>query len=446
MKNKQLIWLSSILAIVFVVVIIASCNKTFDEPPIFIDPNIPVTTSIKALKAIHTISAAIDVIPGDQVIAGIVIGDDKSGNYYKQVAIQDATGGLLIRLDASNLYTSYPIGRKLYIKLKGLYISDYGGICQIGVLDNSTPGSPALGTIPTALFDTYLFKGSVGNVVMPKVVTVAQLGTTIQDPYQSTLIQLDNFEFSKSDTIGTYADPTKATSAISYTIKNCVGESIVLRSSSFTNFAGIKLAQGNGSLMAIAGAFGSAKQLTIRDTSDVKFYGSRCAVFDEDFQTFPTSGTTIGVWKNVAETGGVLYTMSAFSGNTFTKVSAFSSPLLATTNISSWLISPDITLQAGTTPKLFFTCSRRYVSGTFKVYVSTNFTGTNASTGNWVLLTTVPVGSATAFTPFDSFGPLSLAGYAGQKVNVGFRYEVAAGTPTSSVSTYQLDDVKISKN
>ena len=445
MKNKQLIWLSSILTIVFAAVIITSCNKTFDEPPVFIDPNIPVTSSIKDLKAIHQISGKIEACP-DKVIAGVVVADDKSGTYYKQVAIQDETGGLLVRLDASNLYTSYPIGRKLYIKLKGLYISDYGGVCQIGVLDNSTPGSPVLGTIPAALFDTYLFKGSVGNVVTPKVVTVAQLGTSIQDPYQTTLIQLDNFEFSITDTTGTYADPTKVASAVNYIVKSCSGESITLRNSSFANFAGIKIAKGNGSLIAIAGAFGATKQLTIRDTSDVKFYGGRCAVFEEDFQTFPTSGTTIGTWKNIAETGDVLYTMSAFSGNNFTKVTAFASPLLATTNISSWLISPDITLPTGTTPKISFSCSRRYVSGTFKVYVSTNFTGTNVSTATWVLLTTVPAGTATAFTPFDSFGPFSLAAYAGQKINIGFRYQVPAGTPTSAVGTYEADDVKISKN
>ena len=122
MKNKHLICLSFILAIFFAGVLISSCNKKFDEPPTFQEPNITVTTTIKDLKAIHTISNAIDAILGDKIIAGIVVCDDKSGNYFKQIAIQDATGGLLVRLDASNLYTTFPVGRKVYIKLKGLYI------------------------------------------------------------------------------------------------------------------------------------------------------------------------------------------------------------------------------------------------------------------------------------------------------------------------------------
>lgn len=446
MKNKLFICLNLTVAVSFTTIIIISCNKIFDEPPVFVDANIPVTTTIKAIKATHTVPSAMDAIKGDQVIAGIVVCDDKSGNYYKQIAIQDSTGGLLVRLDAANLYTSYPIGRKIYIKLKGLYISDYGGVCQIGALDNSIPAVPALGAIPAALFDTYIFKGSVGNMVTPKVVTVAQLSTTLQDPYQSTLIQLDNFEFNKNDTIGTYGDPTKVSTALNYSIKNCSSESVSLRSSSYANFAGIKLAKGNGSIIAVASSFGTTKQLTIRDTSDVKFYNSRCSIYEEDFSSFPASGTTIPGWKNIAETGDVLYTMASFGGNTYPKVSAVASAKMPTTNISSWLISPDINLPIGTSPKLSFTCSRRYVTGTFKVYVSINFNGTNVSTATWTLVTTVPPGTATAFTPFDLFASLNLTAYVGQKINIGFCYQAPAGAAPSAVGTYQPDDIKITKN
>ena len=107
MKNKLFIWLSLTVAVSFITIIMISCNKTFDEPPVFVDANIPVTTTIKAIKATHTLPSAMDAIKGDQVIAGIVICDDKSGNYYKQIAIQDSTGGLLVRLDAANLYTRF---------------------------------------------------------------------------------------------------------------------------------------------------------------------------------------------------------------------------------------------------------------------------------------------------------------------------------------------------
>ena len=454
MKNKHLIWLSAIQAIVFTGVYVSSCNKKFDEPPTFQEPNIIVTTTIKDLKAIHTVSSAIDVIPGDKVIAGIVVCDDKSGNYYKQIAIQDATSGLLVRLDASNLYTSYPIGRKVYIKLKGLYISDYGGVCQIGVLDNSTPSSPALGAIPAALFDTYLFKGSVGNQVIPKVVTVAQLGISMQDAYQSTLIQLENFEFTKGDTAGTYADPTKVISAISYTVKSCSGESIILRNSSYSNFTGIKVAKGNGSLIAIAGAFGSKKQLTIRDTSDVKFYGARCAVFDEDFEA-----STVGVlattgWKNIAETGNISYTINSFGGTKFAQVSAFSSTNIQPV-VTSWLISPVIALTSLSSANLNFQTIDGFNNGAaLTVLISTNYIGSaTPSTATWTILASSTTNpnlfsgpTASGYASTWKSATINLAAYIGQSVHIAFKYD---GTNPSSgakkTTTWEVDNMKITK-
>ena len=67
--------------------IMSSCKKNYEAPPTITDPNIPVTTTIKALKAMHTVSGAFDVINTDIVISGVVIANDKSGNLYKEIYI-----------------------------------------------------------------------------------------------------------------------------------------------------------------------------------------------------------------------------------------------------------------------------------------------------------------------------------------------------------------------
>src|SRR5687767_11019817 len=131
MQNKTLHMLRSLLALVTAGLFLASCNKKFDEPPAFIEPNITANTTIKQLKAMHTIGA-IEKISQDLVIAGVVVADDRSGNFYKSIAIQDETGGITVRLDGTNLYTTYPVGRKVYIKLNGLYVGDYNRLIQIG--------------------------------------------------------------------------------------------------------------------------------------------------------------------------------------------------------------------------------------------------------------------------------------------------------------------------
>ena len=85
-----------------------SCKKDFDSPPGASDPNIVANTSIKALKALHTTNGSYTLINTDVIISGVVTANDKSGNFYKQLWIQDSTGGLQILLDAASLYGTCP--------------------------------------------------------------------------------------------------------------------------------------------------------------------------------------------------------------------------------------------------------------------------------------------------------------------------------------------------
>ena len=50
---------TSIIAIMFVVALVtinSSCSKQFDAPPAYVAPNIKANTTIKQLKALHTVS------------------------------------------------------------------------------------------------------------------------------------------------------------------------------------------------------------------------------------------------------------------------------------------------------------------------------------------------------------------------------------------------------
>src|SRR5690349_18759107 len=113
---NKIIKLMTAVLVVATAFTFSSCKKNFDNPPGPSDPAIVANTTIKALKAMHTSAGAFDVITTDIVISGIVVADDKSGNLYKQLFIQDATGGLQIMLDANSLYASYPVGRRIFIK------------------------------------------------------------------------------------------------------------------------------------------------------------------------------------------------------------------------------------------------------------------------------------------------------------------------------------------
>lgn len=274
--KKINIWLSLLLITLTTTLLISSCKKKFDEPAAPTDPNLTVTHTIKQLKALHTVSGAYDVINTDIIIAGTVVANDKSGNLYKEIYIQDATGGIDIKLDAAGLYNSYPVGRKVFIKCKGLCISDYNRLPQLGV-KATVAGAPSIEAIASNLIDKYLVGGSLNNPVTPKVVTVSQLTTNMQDELLGTLIQLNNYEFISADTSKTFADTSAYKNSVNLTVKNCsANSSIIIRSSGYANFASVSAPNGNGTLYAIYTLFGTTKQLIIRDTADVQFKDIRC--------------------------------------------------------------------------------------------------------------------------------------------------------------------------
>ncbi|WP_158638428.1 DUF5689 domain-containing protein [Panacibacter ginsenosidivorans] len=271
MKNRLKCFLSFTSLAIVAVCITVSCNKKFDEPPVYTAPDIIPDLTISDLKAMH-VSGKFEQITTDKTIGGIVVADDRTGEFYKTIVIEDETGGISVKLDAYDLYTKYPVGRKVYIKVKDLYLGDYNKLIEIGGGVDNTGSSPRLDEIPSVLIDKYVIKGTLDNAVTPKVVTVDEL----DDSYQNMLIQLDNYEFAVADTSKTYAKQDLSSSAVNFTLQSCSDKSIILRNSSYADFAGYKVPGGNGSIIAIYTVFGTTKQLNIRDTSDVKFYGARC--------------------------------------------------------------------------------------------------------------------------------------------------------------------------
>lgn len=445
---------------VLTAVTFSACKKNFDNPPAAADPAIVANTSIKDLKALHTGAGAYDIITSDLIISGIVVADDKSGNLYKQIYIQDSTGGLQVLLDANSLYGTYPVGRKIFIRCKDLCISDYNNTMELGV-KALVGGLPSIEGIPGNLISKYVVGGSLNNPVVPITVTLADLVIPPSasqrpwlQPFLGMLIKLDEFAFVDRNT--TYSDTSAYKDTENRLIKNCPGQTITVRNSAYANFAGIKLPTGRGSITAIFTAFGTTQQLLLRDTTDVKFYNSYLCpgvIFLEDFETVGTNGATLSLtnWKNIQEVGtnpASLYQNAVFGTPPVkcAKVSAFSSGGPATT----WLISPAISLAGTTTPKLSFTSAAGFISALtpqFRVYISTTYpgSGTPSTFFTTQLPATVPVPPSSGFSNFISSGLINLSAYAGQTIYVAFRYDGndAAVPASDATATYEIDDVKV---
>ncbi len=309
MNNKpSRLLLCTACAIAALVIAVVSCNKKFDAPPGYVPPNITANTTIAQLKAEH-VSGQVDSLATDMIIAGTVIANDSSGNFYKQIVLQDSTGGISISIDDYNLYATFPIGRKVYVKLKGLFMSEDAGLIYIG----GTPDNGGtVGGIASRLKDQYIVKGEINVPVTPTTVTINDLKNN-PAKYMYTLVQFSNFEVKDSDTSKTYANstPTSKTDA-NIIVKGCgSSDTMIIRSSGYSNFANVFVPKGNGTLTAVYAYYKSpyngriTPQVIIRDTSDLQFKGSRC----DGTEPPPTSDATLISIKSLRamyKNGGII--------------------------------------------------------------------------------------------------------------------------------------------
>ncbi|MCS6935083.1 MAG: DUF5689 domain-containing protein [Chitinophagales bacterium] len=262
--KKTFLYLTSLLFISGV----SSCIKEkYDEPPANgVDPDITVNFTIDSVKARS--GGQNYQFQEELVISGVVVANDQSGNFYQNIIIQDSTGGISVRIDRTNLYTDYPVGRRVFIKLKGLWVGTFAGLYQLGGYINE---ANSVQPIPSSLVDRYILKGVWGLPVVPKAVTISQLNNS----YQNTLIELNGVEFALTDVNKPYADGYNKNS-VNRTLKDCSGGSIIVRTSGYAKFANSLTPTGNGKLIAVYSVFNNTGQLIIRDLNDVRLDSTRC--------------------------------------------------------------------------------------------------------------------------------------------------------------------------
>ncbi|MBK6340450.1 MAG: hypothetical protein IPH74_00270 [Bacteroidetes bacterium] len=263
------------LVAIFSTNFMSSCIKDkFDTPPINgEDPALTVTTTIAELKLLYEGEPV--QITDDLIIAGVVSADDKSGNFYKELIIEDASGGILVRIDRGDAYVNFPKGRRVFVKCKGLWLGSYKNLIQIGgTLDLTDPLNPGVNRIADALIDQYIIPGQYNLPVLPTIVKISDLVNS----YQNRLIKLENVEFdnvSKGLSFADASNPDNGTRNL--TVTDCDGNKIIVRTSGFASFASILASEKNGTLVGVYSVFGDTKQLRLRDENDMMMENDRCS-------------------------------------------------------------------------------------------------------------------------------------------------------------------------
>lgn len=248
-------------------------KKDFDEPPdkSQYDPELPVNGTFEDLRALP----AGQVISEDLILAGFVIANDQSGNYYKALILQDSTAGLELSLDQSFLYADYPLGRKLYIRCKGLLLENKDGFLRLGYRPEDGQGFRAL---PEGSIDQHLVKASYPHALSADTVDIRELHNAERARLlNNRLITISDVEFIDAHSQVPFARPSAEAYSTARQLQNCDRIGLDLHTSAYAQFQAQLTPEGKGTITGVFNFGDQHPGLRIRDTADVHFYGVRCS-------------------------------------------------------------------------------------------------------------------------------------------------------------------------
>lgn len=243
-------------------------DQDFDEPPLDGLTTLVANSTVSEVKALHTLGQAASRIDNDIILEVTVGADDQFGNLFRQLAVQDETGGFILRLNATGLFNDYAEGTVILVKMQGLYVGDYNGTYQI----NGSVEDP----IEELLIKNHLFVKERNKDVTPEVVTIEELGNATRlDQLLSKVIQIDDVQFSAASSGAPYADAIRRFS-VNRDLEDCKGNSLIVRTSGFADFANELTPEGQGSFVGVLSVFRDTRQLLVRQPADLQMEGTRC--------------------------------------------------------------------------------------------------------------------------------------------------------------------------
>lgn len=408
------------------------------------EPDVTINFTITNAKAMITDTPTKIESDTPLYLEAYVISSDESGNFHKNLVIQDApenpTAGISIATHTTDMYALFEPGRKVYVRVDGLYVGSFHGLPSLGA-----NGVANIDRMSIEEFDERVLRSTITKEIVPSEIAIDQ----ITEAHVNTLVQFNVVEFSPEYAGLPYAgvDSGFVEDRI---IQDCFDNKIILRNSGYSDFRGDIMPEGNGSLVSVLSIFYETYQLFIRDTDDVQFNEERCALpveggmpFKEDFTNHPSgygSYVNLSGWRNINVNGGDgHYEVREFSGNKYAQISAYGSN---EDPFEVWLITPGVTLDK-INPTLIFDSKDGHFNGdALTLHLSMDFEG-NLDSAAWIDITdqaNIPTGHTNWEDSFTSSGEIDLSDYANQEVFIGFRY---LGADFIKTTTYQINNIEI---
>lgn len=255
-------------------------NKAYGNQEIA-ETNVITIGSLKEKyeSVINASTNSYEQITKDVQIKGRVVGNDIGGNIYNEVSIDDGTGAILICISQGGLFSYLPVGQEIVVDLKGLYIGGYGKQAEIGMPYTNAKGNSYVSRMSRVLWNKHFKLTGVADA--SKVVAEEfDLSKRTKEEYftanNGKLMTIKNVEFTNADGKTTFAPSDEKDAAnsvnrgLSQNGKPIATSSIVVRTSSYADFAAKQLPTGKLNITGVFTRYRTTWQILIRDERDIQ--------------------------------------------------------------------------------------------------------------------------------------------------------------------------------
>lgn len=255
-------------------------NKAYGNQEIA-ETNVITIGSLKEKyeSVINASTNSYEQITEDVQIKGRVVGNDIGGNIYNEVSIDDGTGAILICISQGGLFSYLPVGQEIVVDLKGLYIGGYGKQAEIGMPYTNAKGNSYVSRMSRVLWNQHFKLTGVADA--SKVVAEEfDVSKRTKEEYftanNGKLMTIKNVEFTNADGKTTFAPSDEKDAAnsvnrgLSQNGKPIATSSIVVRTSSYADFAAKQLPTGKLNITGVFTRYRTTWQILIRDERDIQ--------------------------------------------------------------------------------------------------------------------------------------------------------------------------------
>ena len=243
--------------------------------------NLKTIAELKQLYKTEIDNSGAKKVTDAMQIQGVVTGNDNGGNLYNQVVIQDETGAIIVKLSQSVLQY-LPVGQKVLIELKDLYVGSYNKQPQIGGLYNG--GIGYLDRYTWA--DHYKITGDADGTLYPvEPIEVTNINQLNLETDCGKLVTLKGFTIEAADGKRTYA-PTKgglgpndraitssstgSVTAVTRAFKGISNSTLVLYTSPYADFANQIMLAGEVNITGVITRYRDTWQIYMRVIDDIE--------------------------------------------------------------------------------------------------------------------------------------------------------------------------------